>query len=96
MPGIDDRVADIRAVFIVFIPLVCLSLTLRCYVRGWVVRAFGWDDGLMILAFVCTFSHLRYGPVCLTIADHLRQCILRAVLLRLQEHTMGLVIEPRT
>lgn len=63
MPGIDDRTADIRAVFIVFIPLVCLSLTLRCYVRGWVVRAFGWDDGLMILAFVCTFSHLRHGSV---------------------------------
>ncbi|OJI96616.1 hypothetical protein ASPVEDRAFT_78379 [Aspergillus versicolor CBS 583.65] len=51
MPEVDDRTADTRAVFIVFIPLVCLSIALRCYVRGWVVKAFGWDDGLMILAF---------------------------------------------
>lgn len=80
MPEVDDRTADTRAVFIVLIPLVCLSIALRCYVRGWVVKAFGWDDGLMILAFVCTFSHLRRGSADLTIADNIRQRISRVAL----------------
>ncbi|KAL4918326.1 hypothetical protein BDW62DRAFT_210589 [Aspergillus aurantiobrunneus] len=51
MPDSDDRSVELRAVSICFLLLVCMTTILRCYVRGWVLNAFGWDDGLMILSF---------------------------------------------
>lgn len=48
------------AIFVVAAVMVSLSIVavlMRCFVRLFLVRAFGWDDGLMVIALVCqTFS----------------------------------------
>jgi hypothetical protein len=44
-----------RALFAVILVFLCLSFTavaLRCFVRLRLVKAFGWDDVLMVLAMV--------------------------------------------
>lgn len=48
----DDRSLEVRSVAAVFMSVACVAVMLRCYVRGWVVKAFGWDDGAMVLAMV--------------------------------------------
>ncbi|KAK5789549.1 hypothetical protein VI817_008672 [Penicillium citrinum] len=45
-----QRVLAVRTVAAVFLPIACITVMLRCYVRGWVVKGFGWDDGSMVLA----------------------------------------------
>jgi len=37
-----------------FVSIACVAVILRCYVRGWVVKAFGWDDGAMVVAMVAS------------------------------------------
>jgi phosphoglycerol transferase MdoB-like AlkP superfamily enzyme len=44
------------AIFIVSIVMMILSIvavSLRTFVRLYIVRAFGWDDALMLAALVC-------------------------------------------
>lgn len=36
----------------VFLAISFITVCLRCYVRLRVVRAFGWDDGFMVMAMV--------------------------------------------
>lgn len=43
----------IVAVTTAFLAISLLTVSLRCYVRLRVVRAFGWDDGFMVVAMVC-------------------------------------------
>lgn len=50
----DERVLAVKTVAAVFMCVACVSVMLRCYVRGWIVKAFGWDDGSMVIA---TVSH---------------------------------------
>ncbi|CAL5865954.1 uncharacterized protein PFLUO_LOCUS161 [Penicillium psychrofluorescens] len=64
----DQRTLAVKTVAAVFMPLACVSVILRCYVRGWVVKAFGWDDGSMVLAMAfyvmfasCTIGGTLYG-----------------------------------
>lgn len=43
------------AIFIVTVVTLCISFVavcLRCYVRLALVKAFGWDDGVMVFAMV--------------------------------------------
>lgn len=47
-----QRVLAVKTVAAVFLPIACIAVMLRCYVRGWVVKGFGWDDGSMVLAMV--------------------------------------------
>lgn len=47
-----DRSLEVRAVAAVFFALASVTTILRCYVRLAVVKAFGWDDGVMVLALV--------------------------------------------
>ena len=47
-----QRAMAVKTVAAVFMPLATISVILRCYVRGWIVRAFGWDDGAMVFALV--------------------------------------------
>ncbi|RDW70524.1 putative integral membrane protein [Aspergillus mulundensis] len=54
----DDRSVQLRVVVITFIPVVLLTLILRAYMRGRVMKALGWDDGLMILAFGFYILHV--------------------------------------
>lgn len=48
----DQRALAVKTVAAVFLCVACVSVMLRCYVRGWVVKAFGWDDGSMVVAMV--------------------------------------------
>ncbi|KAE8147174.1 hypothetical protein BDV25DRAFT_132302 [Aspergillus avenaceus] len=43
--------------------VACITVILRCYVRGFLVKAFGWDDGAMVvaLAFYVMFSACMIG-----------------------------------
>lgn len=51
---------SIIAVTGVFLAISFIAVSLRCYVRLRVVKAFGWDDGTMVLAMVCpSLSALR-------------------------------------
>jgi hypothetical protein len=49
-----DRPAAVRGVAAAFLALSTIAVLLRCYVRLRIVKAFGWDDGFMILAMVCS------------------------------------------
>lgn len=42
----------VQTVAAVFLPIATISVLLRIYVRGWIVKAFGWDDGAMVVALV--------------------------------------------
>lgn len=46
----------ITVVTAVFLAISLLTVLLRCFVRFRVVRAFGWDDTLMVIAAVGSSS----------------------------------------
>ncbi|KAI9368483.1 hypothetical protein BJX61DRAFT_546495 [Aspergillus egyptiacus] len=48
----DDRSGMVKIVGVVLLPVTSLFVVLRCYVRGVVAKAFGWDDGLMVLTMI--------------------------------------------
>jgi hypothetical protein len=48
----DGRSQAILVVTVVFLAISLVSVGLRCFVRTRVVRAFGWDDTLMLIAMV--------------------------------------------
>ncbi|KAF4783300.1 hypothetical protein HER10_EVM0008434 [Colletotrichum scovillei] len=67
-PVVENRGPELLAVNIFFVSAAVLATALRCYVRAGLVKAFGTDDWLMVLAlafFICysTFSILgvHYG-----------------------------------
>ncbi|KAL2818094.1 hypothetical protein BJX63DRAFT_384567 [Aspergillus granulosus] len=47
-----DRSPAVRGVAAAFLTLSSIAVILRCYVRLRIVKAFGWDDGIMILAML--------------------------------------------
>lgn len=52
----DQQNLTIKVVAALFMSIACVAVMLRCYVRGWVVKAFGWDDGTMVAAMVASPS----------------------------------------
>ncbi|OGE55324.1 hypothetical protein PENARI_c004G06645 [Penicillium arizonense] len=46
------RKTAVQTVAAVFLPIAAIAVMLRCYVRGWIVKAFGWDDAAMVLAML--------------------------------------------
>ncbi|KAF3016380.1 hypothetical protein E8E15_006576 [Penicillium rubens] len=50
----DEKVRStaVQAVAAVFLPIATITVMLRIYVRGWIVKAFGWDDGAMVIAML--------------------------------------------
>ncbi|KAL4963736.1 uncharacterized protein BDV14DRAFT_201463 [Aspergillus stella-maris] len=50
MSDSDDQSGKLQAVVASFLALTNITMILRCYARGFVVKASGWDDGLMIIA----------------------------------------------
>jgi hypothetical protein len=48
----DDRSLEVKVVAAVFVAIASVTVILRCYVRLFVVKAFGWDDGAMVIAMV--------------------------------------------
>ncbi|KAL2869541.1 uncharacterized protein BJX67DRAFT_370757 [Aspergillus lucknowensis] len=64
----DDRSIEVRTVAAVFLAVACVTVLLRCYVRGVLIKAFGWDDGAMVLAMAfylmfcgCMIGGTLYG-----------------------------------
>lgn len=53
----EDRSLEVRAVAAVFLALATVATALRCYVRLVIVKAFGWDDAIMLLALVRLCCH---------------------------------------
>ncbi|KAJ5082020.1 hypothetical protein N7532_011063 [Penicillium argentinense] len=49
----DQRNMAIKVVAGLFMSIAFVAVVLRCYVRGRVVKAFGWDDGSMVVAMAC-------------------------------------------
>jgi hypothetical protein len=52
------RKTAVQTVAAVFLPIATITVMLRIYVRGWIVKAFGWDDGMMVVALVCGILNL--------------------------------------
>lgn len=52
MTHLNGRSLQIFVVTLVFLIISFISVCLRCFVRLRLVRAFGWDDGLMVFAMV--------------------------------------------
>ncbi|CAG7917657.1 unnamed protein product [Penicillium olsonii] len=46
----DSRNMAIKVVAGLFMSIAAVTVILRCYVRGFLVKAFGWDDGAMVMA----------------------------------------------
>ncbi|KAE8356925.1 hypothetical protein BDV28DRAFT_154241 [Aspergillus coremiiformis] len=49
---VEDRSVEVRAVAAAFVSVAFITVTLRCYVRGYLVKAFGWDDVAMVVASI--------------------------------------------
>jgi hypothetical protein len=50
----DDRGSDLIDVMAAFLALTWVSVSLRCLVRTWIIKAFGVDDWLMVVSLVCS------------------------------------------
>jgi cation-transporting ATPase 13A1 len=68
MAELEGRSLSIFVVTIVFLALSFISVCLRCFVRLRLVRAFGWDDALMVFAMalnilfaLCGITGACYG-----------------------------------
>ncbi|KAJ5641362.1 hypothetical protein N7490_005362 [Penicillium lividum] len=59
----DHQNLAIKVVAAVFMSIACVAVILRCYVRSWLVKAFGWDDAAMVVAmcFYAMFSGCMIG-----------------------------------
>ncbi|KAF2855630.1 hypothetical protein T440DRAFT_159167 [Plenodomus tracheiphilus IPT5] len=64
----DNRGPELVAVCSVFVSLAFIATVLRVYVRAFVVKAFGWDDGFMVFALcahvmfaTCAIGGVHYG-----------------------------------
>lgn len=51
-PPLVGRSLAIFVTAAVMVGLSIIAVLMRCFVRLYVVRAFGWDDGLMVIALV--------------------------------------------
>ncbi|KAI2793781.1 hypothetical protein POX_a00366 [Penicillium oxalicum] len=63
-----QRAVAVKTVAAVFMPIATIAVLLRCYVRGWIVKGFGWDDTAMVFALVtyimfcaCMIGGTLYG-----------------------------------
>ncbi|EYE93364.1 putative integral membrane protein, partial [Aspergillus ruber CBS 135680] len=50
--AMTDRNLEVKAVAATFMSVAAVTVILRCYVRLRIVKAFGWDDGAMVIAMV--------------------------------------------
>lgn len=66
----ESRTGEIVAILSIASALSTLAVLLRCYCRHILLRSFGWDDAVMVVAQVCVVSpvlrrtmhtYLHYG-----------------------------------
>jgi hypothetical protein len=60
---LEGRSLSIFVVTLVFLILSFISVALRCFVRLRLVRAFGWDDSLMVLAMALNILFALCGMI---------------------------------
>jgi hypothetical protein len=56
---VENRGPELLAVCATFVSMAFVSVVLRCYVRLRIVKAFGWDDGFMVVALVSRLQDVR-------------------------------------
>lgn len=49
---LEGRGLAIFVISAIFMFITIVTVALRCFVRSFIVRAFGWDDVLMLVALV--------------------------------------------
>lgn len=54
----DNRAPQVEAVIIIFLILSWVSVTLRCWVRTKIIKAFAYDDWLTLISLVSGFVHI--------------------------------------
>lgn len=47
-----DRPSEVLAVALTLTIIASIVVTVRVYIRIWVKRTFGWDDGLIVISLV--------------------------------------------
>lgn len=57
----DSRNMAIKVIAGLFMSIATVAVILRCYVRGFLVKAFGWDDGAMLMAMVNCCPSVNFG-----------------------------------
>ena len=66
----NSRATLIRAITIVFLVVAWLAVLARSYVRAVLIRNYGWDDAVMLLAVVCHLVIVESSDVpLLTVCD---------------------------
>lgn len=55
-----ERRAMMLTIIIIFLVLTWIIVLLRTWVRGFIIRSFGWDDAITLLATVCVFLCLNF------------------------------------
>lgn len=63
MAEIPNRGPELRAVAITITIMATAATAMRCYVRVWMVKAFGIDDWFMLIALVWTSVALVRIPL---------------------------------
>jgi hypothetical protein len=56
----EDRGPKMAAVSIAFVVIAWLFVSMRIYVRGWMIKALGMDDWLMITTLVGSYNDGMY------------------------------------
>jgi hypothetical protein len=49
----ENRGAELAVVAIAFLVASWLVVSVRVFIRGWMIKSFGTDDWLMVLTLVC-------------------------------------------
>ena len=66
----NSRATLIRAITIIFLVVAWLAVLARSYVRAVLIRNYGWDDAVMLLAVVCHLVVVESSDVpLLTVCD---------------------------
>lgn len=55
--GVHQAKSGLIAAMTVFLVVDAVIITARVYVRTFMIRAFGWDDATLCLAYVCAIIH---------------------------------------
>jgi hypothetical protein len=61
----DTNAPEILSITGSFFAAAAIVVVFRCYVRISMLKVFGIDDYLMVVALVCIFQHYSFEPVCL-------------------------------
>lgn len=70
----NDRSTEVMAVAAVFMAVASVTVILRCYVRLLIVKAFGWDDAVMVIAMVDSMRTRPQKPKLMKLRSYSMRC----------------------